>query len=126
MAPIKMLNSPYPAPNVSEDRKMKTRHDGHRLSITLPTDAFACLDYLAEQRRFGTSAPDVASFLILESIKEFMALGWLPAGSMGSHEAQDRTAATADRASAATARAEARNGDRRTQRVRRRPSAKTE
>ena len=76
---------------------MRTRHDGHRLHITLPTDAFACLEWLAEQRRFGTSPPDVASFLILSAIKEFMQLGFLPKDQMGSHERQDATAARAER-----------------------------
>ena len=76
---------------------MRSRHDGHRIQITLPTDSFACLEYLAEQRRFGTSPPDVASFLVLESIKRFMELGWLQIEKFGSHEAQDATAARADR-----------------------------
>jgi hypothetical protein len=56
----------------------KSDEPGHKVEPTLPPDAYACLDYLANMGRYGATPTAVARYMILREIDDLTRAGVLP------------------------------------------------
>jgi hypothetical protein len=50
--------------------------NGGKFQVTLPKQAFDYLTYLASIGKGGSNVPDVATFILLETLNQRLADGW--------------------------------------------------
>lgn len=56
----------------------RNHNPGRKVEPTLPPDAFACLERLADMKRFGNTRNEVARYMILREIDDLTRAGVLP------------------------------------------------